>query len=154
MKVPEYIFHKPDQVEAIVEGMQDFRTEREHSVQAMTEMMTAAVGFITQGKHMDYQAFYYEMGCTTLGVMGRSFAMEPFCEMIINKHHDYGCESLLRWKGIGIVNRIDSKISRLTNLLKKGAKPQVKDESAGDTITDVLGYCVVGVFVERWLEIN
>ena len=39
--------------------------------------------------------------------------------------------------------RIDDKLERLANLLAKGTKGDVADESVSDTVTDLIGYFVL-----------
>lgn len=56
---------------------------------------------------------------------------------------------------IGILIRVDDKISRLSNILKKDS-PAVKDESARDTIIDVINYMVLlqAVLIEKKGEVR
>ena len=54
---------------------------------------------------------------------------------------------------IGILIRLDDKLSRLTSILTKG-EAKVKDESIQDTCQDILNYvvCLVGVLREKSLR--
>ena len=70
------------------------------------------------------------------------FLPEALAETLLMKHQAYGAEPILRWKMVGFVHRMDSKTARYTNLLK-GA--DTGDEDVGDTLTDLIGYAVLGL---------
>ena len=73
--------------------------------------------------------------------------------LLVEKQKGYGPKNITKFgvKGIGI--RLSDKAQRLLNLRSKGQDGN-HDESVKDTVTDMLGYCVVGVMNEMgWMEL-
>lgn len=68
-------------------------------------------------------------------------------ELLVQKHHDYGAEPLLRWGALGVFIRIDSKLRRFLNLQKMDDLAAVRTETLEDTTRDILGYCILGVIM-------
>ena len=76
--------------------------------------------------------------------------MAAITELLLRKNRDYG--SSFRKPGIvsgaldaksKLLVRIDDKLKRLANLLKKGTDGEVTDEGIVDTVTDLIGYFVL-----------
>lgn len=61
-------------------------------------------------------------------------------EMLIKKNHDYGDNNLIRRGMLGIIVRLEDKLSRLDNLTK--TKTTKVDESIEDTLKDIAGYAI------------
>ena len=62
-------------------------------------------------------------------------------DLLVRKNHDYGDENLVKHGLLGIIVRLDDKLSRLNNLYKKENKNgMVTDEKIEDTIKDIIGY--------------
>lgn len=74
---------------------------------------------------------------------------DEFVRLIARKQHDYGPENILRFGVQGLLVRLHDKVARLENLLSKGGKNAVNGEAVDDTFTDIVGYCTVGMMLER-----
>ena len=67
---------------------------------------------------------------------------------LISKQHDYGQENILVFGEEGIMVRLSDKIHRLINLFKnRNTKPQ--NESVQDTFTDIAGYAIIGLMLQK-----
>ena len=67
---------------------------------------------------------------------------------LISKQHDYGQDNILVFGEEGIMVRLSDKIHRLINLFKKrNTKPQ--NESVKDTFTDIAGYAIIGLMLQK-----
>lgn len=89
-----------------------------------------ATTFLTLGKFAKQQ-------------LGRRFNKQVFIKLLLQKHEMYGAEPLLRWGLFGILMRIDSKLFRYVNIMSHDDAKKL-DETTTDTLTDILGYCVLG----------
>lgn len=67
-----------------------------------------------------------------------------FCELLLKKNRAYGDLPIRRWGPLGIIIRLDSKLTRMHTLLRQ---PEVDPigEATHDTATDILGYSVLGL---------
>ena len=68
--------------------------------------------------------------------------------LLVSKNADYGSSNIADTPGgalIGIAVRLHDKISRLNNLLDKNTEPN--HESIWDTVTDIVGYGLIGQMV-------
>lgn len=63
------------------------------------------------------------------------------------KNHDYGTINILKYGVVGIIVRLNDKISRAVNLLKAGSTTQVADEKIEDTIMDMINYATYGIML-------
>lgn len=84
------------------------------------------------------------IGCLAIEAIGGeqfSRGAEPFATLLMSKHRAYGVQPILRWGELGLLVKITLKIDRLVNLAKTGASEN--DESVTDTLTDIVGYCVL-----------
>ena len=69
-------------------------------------------------------------------------------ETIVKKQHDYGKKNILNspfGPEIGIIVRLQDKISRLANLYRTGQTPA--NEALRDTWLDIVGYGMVGMMI-------
>jgi predicted HicB family RNase H-like nuclease len=80
-----------------------------------------------------------------------AFNAGEFASFLLEKHRAYGAEPLMRWGTVGIIIRMDSKTHRIVNMISKG-EDEALNESIEDTLTDLLGYCVLGYRYEMYLE--
>ena len=72
-------------------------------------------------------------------------------EIFKKKHKDYGKENILEIEELGIVFRLQEKVSRLKNLLMKGGTPQ--NESIEDNIRDIAVYAIIiELFRKGWFQ--
>ena len=78
---------------------------------------------------------------------GTKWTVEDQVKLLASKQYDYGCENILKFGAEGIKVRLWDKIARYYNLLKRGVDP--KNESLVDTLTDMVGYCVLHMMVQR-----
>jgi hypothetical protein len=72
---------------------------------------------------------------------------EKCADLLVRKQHDYGHDNINAFGHIGIAVRLSDKIARLLNL--KDRVPAVGDESASDTLEDIVGYCVIALMLEN-----
>jgi len=71
-----------------------------------------------------------------------------FSEFLLAKHKAYGAEPFADWKEVGILMRLGSKIARLINL-EEDPDLDINCESFQDTLKDIIGYCVLGYYMDR-----
>lgn len=71
---------------------------------------------------------------------------EFFINLLLTKHRNYGTQSLNRWREVGIASRIDQKLARLDSLSSQKSIGTA-DETIEDTVFDILGYCVLGMYI-------
>lgn len=77
------------------------------------------------------------------------FSEPDFYHLLLKKHKLYSAEPLVRWGALGIAIRLDSKLERYKNLfiLKETLGKTLhkeREETIQDTMTDMLGYCILG----------
>jgi hypothetical protein len=70
-------------------------------------------------------------------------------ELSINKNKDYGSQSLVKYKELGMLIRISDKIDRLDNLIFNKQKINVSDEKIEDTLKDVINYSTYIIMYQR-----
>lgn len=59
--------------------------------------------------------------------------------LLCRKQHDYGHGNINKFGEFGVIVRLSDKVERYKNLVGK----QAMNESTNDTLTDIIGYCVV-----------
>jgi hypothetical protein len=63
----------------------------------------------------------------------------------VAKNNDYGSDNILKFGIIGLIIRIEDKISRYENLSNnKNTEEKVKNESLKDTLIDIVNYSTYG----------
>ena len=73
--------------------------------------------------------------------------------LVIDKQKDYGQENILAFGDKGIVVRLWDKVSRLKNLVWNDRSP--KNESIIDTYSDIAGYAIIAIMLERgWFNLE
>ena len=79
--------------------------------------------------------------------MGQTELIEEVCnevkDLLIRKNHDYGNSFSKQYEKYGLLSgiiRMDDKMSRIENLMKRDAKV---DESIEDSIRDLAGYAIL-----------
>ena len=73
---------------------------------------------------------------------------------VISKQHDYGHDNILGFGDKGLVVRMWDKVSRLKNLIWNG-NGIAKHEPIQDTFTDIAGYAIIGLMLERkWFTLD
>jgi hypothetical protein len=66
-------------------------------------------------------------------------------EIGVAKNNDYGSDNILKFGIIGLIVRIEDKISRYKNLSNnKNVEQKVKSESLKDTLIDIVNYATYG----------
>lgn len=78
-------------------------------------------------------------------ILPPAFDLSKLFVMLELKHTDYGADPLLDTGQLGMFTRCISKTSRLQNVMRDGA--QVTDETALETLGDLVNYCVLAVFM-------
>jgi len=66
-------------------------------------------------------------------------------ELVSSKQHDYGTSNITDFGMMGILVRLNDKVSRLKNLYKTGNNPS--NETIEDTWRDVVGYGIIALMV-------
>lgn len=74
---------------------------------------------------------------------------DDIAQLLELKGRRYGHNALLRWGLLGMLIRVDSKISRAINLHANPHLAEGTDESLRDTLQDVMGYCVLAHLIIR-----
>lgn len=93
---------------------------------------------------VEWGDFFKSTGLIVMRLLGKDFDQAKFVEMLLGKHRRYGLKSLVGWRELGVLTRIDQKIARLVNMA--GGNPaDFGDETQYDTMVDILGYCVIGL---------
>jgi hypothetical protein len=64
-------------------------------------------------------------------------------KLLIKKQNDYGKNNILEFGYLGLLVRMNDKISRLKNLEKLGAEKKQVGEAVIDTIQDIAGYAIL-----------
>ena len=73
---------------------------------------------------------------------------------VISKQHDYGHDNILGFGDKGLVVRMWDKVSRLKNLIWNG-NGIAKHEPIQDTFTDIAGYAIIGLMLEKkWFTLD
>lgn len=79
-------------------------------------------------------------------------------ELCRKKQLDYGPHSISNTGNIGVAVRLNDKVTRLLNLIKKfdgaGDKDSANFESVKDTYTDIMNYAVIGLLLmdDKWAD--
>lgn len=119
---------------------------------AMADFMRVAL--IEDGRSpqtMRWDKFYKRHGRGTIELLGQNFKPDDFAVLLNDKHRRYGTESLLRWGHIGVLSRIDQKWARCRNMTNGAiSSADCGDETVLDTLTDIVGYCVVGLLIDDY----
>jgi hypothetical protein len=84
----------------------------------------------------------------TLGALGYPVDYEELHSLLCRKQHDYGHKNIDNFGMIGVAVRICDKIARADNLLKR-EQNAVKDETIVDTYTDIIGYAVIALMLDK-----
>ena len=71
----------------------------------------------------------------------------------VAKNRDYGTVNILKYGVVGLIVRLNDKISRAVNLLKDGTTAMVTDEKIEDTIMDMVNYATYAIMLcnDVWL---
>lgn len=85
------------------------------------------------------------------GMRSVSLDRDFIANTVIRKQHDYGPNNISKFGTYGLIVRLHDKIARLENLLSSTRKGTnlVQDETIFDTLTDIVGYCTVGLL---WVD--
>ena len=73
---------------------------------------------------------------------------DELADTIIKKQRDYGKKNILNspfGPEVGIIVRLQDKISRLANLYATGQTPE--NEALRDTWLDIMGYAIIGAML-------
>ncbi len=97
---------------------------------------------------LEYKNWYCAMGRAMMDYIDLRFDRNQFCLMLLQKHLLYGLEPLLRWKHIGILQRIDTKLARLQSILADPDR-DLGGETLYDTCNDIIGYAVIGYLLRE-----
>ncbi len=76
---------------------------------------------------------------------------KEYLQTFLKKHKDYGKQNILDIEEMGIVFRLQEKVSRLKNLLMSGKQPV--NESIDDNVKDIGVYAVILELYRRgWFQ--
>ena len=119
------------------------------SVSLMVELSRWARQVIRSGKKLQWANLWLEMGATAYHLLSHEYQYgwdeDKFKIMLCEKHKLYGLEALTSWGELGMAIRVDSKCDRLNNMVTFGHSDD--NESIMDTIQDILGYAVLGIYM-------
>lgn len=95
---------------------------------------------------------FRDLGTAVLefAIVHRLFDQPKFTAMLLQKHKAYGLTALTAWGELGILMRIDSKVNRAINIANHrdiAESAARSDESFADTVVDIIGYCVLGMYM-------
>lgn len=77
----------------------------------------------------------------------KQFDEQAFAALIVQKNRRYGAKPIRDWGELGVAIRIHSKASRYETLIQQPDLDNMQDESITDTVTDILGYSVLGLLL-------
>ena len=76
--------------------------------------------------------------------------MENICdeikELLKKKNKTYGDNNVVKMGKLGVLTRVEEKIERLRNMIKKNIESK---ESKEDTWKDIAGFGIIGIMLER-----
>ncbi len=96
---------------------------------------------------IEWKGVFSDVGLSALRLLGDQFDEVKFIEMLLGKHRRYGLKSLMGWREIGILSRIDQKVARAMTMRDMDNKTDFGDETVYDTLADIVGYCVIGFYM-------
>lgn len=165
IKVPsntdELWITSPENVTPCLNAMRAFRNDVDlPSISNMERLVAFLRDKIVAGElnvnAVKWQKYYLALGNMTLLTLGSArFDDEKFCTLLIDKHKRYGTKSLTAWRHLGILTRIDQKIARATRMVNdpKLCEGDTQGESLNDTMVDIVGYCVLGLYMVEWVSL-
>jgi len=103
--------------------------------------------------NINWEVWFLRTGAIILSLIEEWIDFEEliFAKFLLGKHLRYKVGPLLRWKELGILIRLDSKLARLTNIIED-ISLMTKDEPPEKTAEDILGYCILGYLLNRELK--
>lgn len=102
---------------------------------------------------INWRTWFLRTGAIILSLIEEwtKFEELAFAKFLLGKHLRYKAGPLFRWKELGILIRLDSKLARLINITEdKGLGTE--DEPAEKTAEDILGYCILGYLLNKELK--
>ena len=69
--------------------------------------------------------------------------------LVMRKRGDYGTANINQTGRYGVAVRLLDKVSRLLNLTDKSHKKAPSHETVSDTWTDIIGYGLIGLYMEK-----
>jgi hypothetical protein len=96
---------------------------------------------------VDYQAELEQIAYTAINQLRfrESWDTGQLVATLCSKQHDYGHGNINKFGLFGVLVRLSDKIERYKNLINKNT-PAI-NESIDDTLTDMVGYCVVALML-------
>src|SRR5690606_34703217 len=113
------------------------------ALESIRELIVMKHGF-NDRDHQLGPMWFLEIGKSARTLLGDRFNEAEFIELLLSKHKRYGPFAITRWGIPGLIIRLDSKYQRAKNLFEQPTLDTATDESVFDTITDIVGYCVLG----------
>lgn len=108
---------------------------------------------IANNFYSSWSQFFIQVGGMMLElgrVNKQNFDPVLFGEFLLAKHRAYGAEPFADWREIGVLMRLGSKMARLINIAEDpDIEVKSENESFQDTFKDVIGYCVLGYYINR-----
>lgn len=124
-------------------------------ISLLEQIMENARVIVLAGKSPFWEIWFLRMGFIALNILqDYKFDKLSFAKFLLNKHKMYTAKPLLRWDEIGILIRLDSKISRLDSLTKEPSNFGFGGEPPEDTLKDILGYCILGYLLTKRLSVG
>lgn len=162
----KYLIEKPSDVLQVIQKFKDTEAQLTfyelelhcaNSVELFDMRIDQACNAVMNGgidAIRDWKSWFREMGKITLDIMHEwcpKFESAQFASFLLGKHRAYTVAPLLRWKQVGILMRLTSKIERYKNVMGS-AGLAVGEESPTKNVEDMLGYCVLGYLLTERLK--
>lgn len=147
---------EPDDVHQALKYIREYkRTAPEAvSVDLMVKLSRFVRATIQSGQQkVMWTNVWREMGQMALTLLEQTpgWSLDDFIQLLLDKHRRYGLNALLSWAHLGMAIRVDSKCDRLDYMVNNRAD-EGGDESTIDTIQDILGYSILGMYMCEYLR--
>jgi hypothetical protein len=149
------LIKSPEHVYAL---MQLIRDENLKTIEIIPDIVTSDLEDIrrvvtTQPRSLPLIAWsqrFIRIGAHVISMIGQhQFDQKAFAELLLRKHAMYGEKPITDWGSLGVSIRIHSKWGRYLNLKETDPGELQMVEAKEDTLTDILGYCVLGLALEE-----
>lgn len=144
------LINRPEQVYTMLDAFRVVDVDTEDRLKRIQGILTdARENCIRSGSVcVPWLHVFSSVGSICLSLLGDYMNDVAFAKLLLDKHQRYGAEPLLEWMELGLLIRITSKVARVSNLMKNPNMPE-GDESLNDTLRDIVGYCILGLYLKE-----